>query len=39
MKEINKLLININNKINDKNIIDNAIKSNATDNIIVLGHE
>ena len=39
MKEINKLLININNKIMIKNIIDNAIKSNATDNIIVLGHE
>ena len=39
MKKINKLLININSKNMIQNIIDTATKSNARDNIIVLGHE
>ncbi len=39
MKKVNKLLININSKNMIQNIIDTATKSNARDNIIVLGHE
>ena len=39
MKEKNKLLININNKKMIENVIHSATKSNANNNILVLGHQ
>ena len=39
MKEKNKLLINIDNKKMIESIVNSAIKSNASNNIIVLGHQ